>query len=374
MPFRLLSAALLMVSAALCALPARAQSVDAEPAPTEPVPTGPAITEPVPAAIPIIRFPPPIPVIEVRRVEATPVYVVPPEPALPAPVRAMIDAAVESGDRGKVDTVVQFAKATNPDWADDIEVLHDAFLKRYRARVAAEARAKELALRQAGLFDYWKGRGEIGGFQSTGNSENIGITASLSLERTGIDWEHRVRARADFQRSNGSTTREQYLASYEPRYSINPRLFSYALAQYESDRFQGYDSRFSASGGFGYQVVDTPSLDLSLKAGPAWRQTQFVSGDRQSSFGGLAGLDFDWRIIPELTLTQDANLVAASGGSAVAIIDSQSSTLHIATGLEAKITEGLTTRLSYTVDHNSNPPEGAVATDTQTRFSLVYGF
>ena len=46
----------------------------------------------------------------------------------------------------------------------------------------------------------------------------------------------------------------------------------------------------------------------------------------------------------------------------------------LTTGLEAKVSDGLSTRLSYTVDYDSNPPTGAVSTDTQSRFTLVYGF
>ena len=46
----------------------------------------------------------------------------------------------------------------------------------------------------------------------------------------------------------------------------------------------------------------------------------------------------------------------------------------LTSGLEATISDGLTTRLSYTVDYDSNPPAGAVSTDTLTRFTLVYGF
>ena len=33
---------------------------------------------------------------------------------------------------------------------------------------------------------------------------------AVALQRTGIDWEHRVRATADYQRSNGRTSREKY--------------------------------------------------------------------------------------------------------------------------------------------------------------------
>jgi putative salt-induced outer membrane protein len=67
-------------------------------------------------------------------------------------------------------------------------------------------------------------------------------------------------------------------------------------------------------------------------------------------------------------------LVADSGGAATVIVDSTATSVFATTGLEAKISDGLTTRLSYTVDYNSNPPAGAVSTDTLTRFTLVYGF
>ncbi len=298
----------------------------------------------------------------------------PAQAELPAPVRAMIDAAIETGDAGKVATVVELARKTNPDDAAEIDALYQAFLAHRRELAAAQAKEKELALRNAGLLDNWKGRGEIGAFQSTGNSENVGLTVGLSLQRTGIDWQHRLRSTIDYQRSNGRTSREQYLVAYEPRYTVNGDLFAYALAQFEKDRFQGFTSRVSASGGFGYHVVDTQALDLSLKAGPAWRRTDLIGGATEDNFGALAGLDFDWRILPKLTLTQDTDLVAESAGAATAIITSASTSVLLVTGLEATITDGLTTRLSYTVDYNSNPPPGAVSTDTLTRFTLVYGF
>ena len=85
-------------------------------------------------------------------------------------------------------------------------------------------------------------------------------------------------------------------------------------------------------------------------------------------------LDFDWQLARSLKLTQDANLVADAGGSTSVIVDSDTTSVLLSTGLEAKVSEGLTTRLSYTLDYDSNPPIGAVSTDTLTRFTLVYGF
>ena len=56
------------------------------------------------------------------------------------------------------------------------------------------------------------------------------------------------------------------------------------------------------------------------------------------------------------------------------IVDSTSTSVLATTGLEAKSSDGLSTRLSNTDDYNSKPPAGAVSTDTQTRITLVYGF
>jgi putative salt-induced outer membrane protein len=293
---------------------------------------------------------------------------------LPDPVRAMIGAAIATGDAAQVRTVIDLAKQTNPDDVAEIDALDAGFQTQLAERVAAEQARKEEDIRTAGLFENWGGKGQVGAFQSSGNSDDAGVSLALNLDRKGIDWQHKLRANMDYRRSNGRTSREQYLLAYEPRFNINPDLFAYSLAQYERNRLQGFLGRYSVSGGFGYNVIDTPSLDLSIKAGPAFRRSEFVDGTSEDRLGGLAGLDFDWRITDRLTFTQDSNMIAETGGSATVIVDSSRTTLALVTGLEAKMTDRLTTRLSYAVDYDSNPPAEAVSTDTLTRFTLVYGF
>lgn len=293
---------------------------------------------------------------------------------LPQPVRAMIEAAIATGDAGKVQTVVEIARQTNPADAAEIDALHGAFLARQAELVAAQQASQQEALRTAGVMQNWSGRGQIGAFLTTGNSDNTGVSLAISLQRTGIDWEHRLRATADYQRSNGRTSREQYLVAWEPRFQVSDDLFAYGLAQYESDRFQGFSSRYSLSGGLGYKAIDSSTAQLSLKAGPAWRKVDFINGTGYNSLGALAGFDFSWQFARQLRLTQNADLVADSGGSAVVAIDSDNISVLATTGLEATISSRLTTRLSYTIDYDSNPPAGAVSTDTLSRFTLVYGF
>ncbi len=283
---------------------------------------------------------------------------------LPDPVRELIDAAIATGDEDKVRTVIDLARTTNPDDGSELDAILASFETDLAAAEAEAVAAEEAEIRNAGLFENWSGQGQLGAFRSTGNSSNTGVTAGLTLERVGINWRHKLSGIADFQRTNGVTTREQFLAAYEPNYNISDRLFVYGLAQYERDTFQGFSARYSGSGGIGYRVIEEEDMQLSVKAGPAFRQTDFVDGSSDSSIAGLAGLDFDWKISESLTLTQDAT----------AFIQSGNSTYTSLTGLNAALGGGLSASLSYLVEHDTNPPLGAVETDTLSRVTLIYDF
>jgi putative salt-induced outer membrane protein len=294
--------------------------------------------------------------------------------ALPEPVRAMIEAAIATGDKGKVATVIELAKQTNPAETAEIDALDAAFRAQLAQRDAAETARREQAIRAAGVFENWHGKGQIGAFQSSGNSHDVGVSLALNLDRKGIDWQHKLTATVDYQRSNGRTSRERYLFAYEPRYRVSPDLFTFGLGQFERDPIQGFAARYSLSGGMGYDVISSPDLKLSAKVGPVFRRTDLVGGGSDDRIGGLAGFDFDWKITKRLTFTQDANMVAETGGNATLIVDSDNTTLALNSGLEAKISDRLSTRVSYTLNYDSNPPPQGVSTDTMTRFTMVYGF
>ncbi len=283
---------------------------------------------------------------------------------IPQPVRAMIDAAIAKGDEAKVRTVIELARETNPKDAAQL----DAILAAYESDLATQAQAKaqddQERVRQAGLFENWSGRGELGAFRSTGNSSNTGLTAGLALKREGIDWRHKLSGRADYQRSNGVTTREQFLARYEPNYKISDRLFAYALAQFERDRFQGFSARYSVSGGLGYDVIASEDVSLAIKAGPAWRRTERIGAPAQSNLAALAELDFDWQFAERIALTQNASSFLQGG----------SSTLISETGIQAGVADDFQLRLSYAVEHDTDPPAGALKTDTLSRVTLIYDF
>ena len=283
---------------------------------------------------------------------------------LPAPVRAMVDAAIASGDPTKVDAVISVAKETNPGDVAELDALKAGFDARQKELAQAKAAEQQAKLHHGGLFDNWSGSGQIGASRATGNSNDIGLSLALALERKGQRWQHKFKATADFQRSNGTTTREQYLVSYQPRYSLGESFYAFAIGQWERDRFQGFSSRISASGGFGYHLIDRDNMHLSVQAGPAWRRTSFVAGGSESHLTAMGELDFDWQLAKHLTLTQVLS----------AYLDSGTTTVTLTTGLEAAINGALKARFSYEVNYDDGAPPGAVKTDTLSRVTLVYGF
>tara|TARA_R110002110_G_scaffold281167_1_gene495777 strand:- start:1232 stop:2182 length:951 start_codon:yes stop_codon:yes gene_type:complete len=294
--------------------------------------------------------------------------------ALPDPVKAMIDAAIASGDKQDVLAVVKIAKTTNPDDVAEI----DAILADYNS---AQAKMAEAALReqqQAGFFENWKGQGELGGFRSTGNTRNLGLSGGIKLVKDAVKWRLNLQARADYERNKGKTTRDQLTATIEPNYKFDKKLYAYGLAQFERDRFQGFSARYTLSGGLGYELVRTKDLRIAVKAGPAYRITEFAGGNSESSLAGLIGLDLDWTISDHLKFSQDAGGTWASDAqgytSAVAIIDSDNATFQATSALDAKLIGSLSARFSYTIEHETNPPAGRIKTDTLSRATLVYDF
>lgn len=276
---------------------------------------------------------------------------------IPAPIKAMLDAAMASGNEGDVAVIVKYAKSTAPESGDAV------------ARIASQwrdtrRRKAEEKLREAEFFELVKGRAELGGYITTGNSDNIGLTALLDVRREALHWRHKLRLQADYQESLGVTTREHYLAAYEPNWKIDDRAYVYGAAQYESDRFLGYKDRYSASVGAGYSALKKPGITLDLELGPAFRHTDFTDDKIESNLAARGSLDFDWKLSKGITLRQDAS----------AYLQSANSTVFSKSALAARLFGPFSAQLSYTLQYESMPPVGRERTDTTSRASLVVDF
>lgn len=279
------------------------------------------------------------------------------DPPIPPTIKAMLDAAMSSGNEADVSVIVKYAKTADPASAPLV------------AKIAGDWRSKrrevaQQALREARFLQLVKGHVELGGYVTTGNSQNIGVTAAAELKREGIEWRHKVRVQADYQESLGVTTRERYLAAYEPNWKFDSRAYMYGAAQYESDRFSGFGDRISLSTGAGYSAIKNKAVKLDVELGPAYRYTRFIGAPAENNVAARGSLDFAWKLSRGMSVTQTAS----------AYIEKDNSTVASKSALLARLIGPLSAQLSYTVQYESAPPVGRVTTDTTSRAALVLDF
>jgi putative salt-induced outer membrane protein len=293
---------------------------------------------------------------------------------LPAGVAEMIDTALQSGDKASVDAVVRIARQAHPQAATAIDqrvatwlVAHGQQTDSVMAASISPAAPPPPAASpppEAPPAFKWSGEGELGAFANTGNAPGIGFIGGLKLLMEGENWRIGSTARADYQETANVVTREQYRFTMEPNYQFGPKAYLYGLGQYERDRFQGFSARYSVSGGLGYRLFNDDAAKINVKAGPAWRETNGITGVRESVVAGLASVDMKVKLSRGLQFSQDAS----------AYVDAEGSTLYTLAALDSQLIGKLKARFSYMVQYESAPETGRRPTDTTSRLTLVYGF
>lgn len=324
------------------------------------------VSAPAPDIVLPLLPPPPIPVVTPPRPpEYIPFFNLPPPPTeLPRATRDLIEAAYEAGDDTTIAALFKLARRTNPQAEGQIEALEAEISAKRAEKLAREARERADRLAAASFIDNWKGEIELGGSRTTGTNKILALYGAVSLEREGLKWQHAVKGRLDFQRSNGRTTADRYRLSWQPNYKINDKIFVYGLTQYERDRFLGYSSRYTASSGVGFTLISQPGTKLTLQGGPALRYTDAIGEPNETSAAARASMSLRWKITPTLNLSQDAALYLERGDT-----NAQSTT-----SLDTRLIGQLKARFSYDLQYENRDIQGREPLNTTSRATLVYSF
>ena len=279
-------------------------------------------------------------------------------------IRKMIETAIAGGDPATVASVLAVARLAAPEAKEEIDGQEQAWRIQLAARTA-KAQEEHLArLRTAAPLENWKGEVEVGASRSTGSTTSFGVLGALDLKREGIDWTHKLSARADLQSTNGQTTTERIFAAWQPSFRFQEKTYAYGLAQYEHDPFAGYDGRYTLGGGLGYRALDGARLKVEIEGGPALRRIEEAGNRAHSYLAGRGSLNLNWRVTPTLSLTHNtAVYVEGTDGNVAAN-----------TALDTKLIGNLKARFSYNVQYERKPPVGSSELNTQSRATFVYSF
>ena len=226
----------------------------------------------------------------------------------------------------------------------------------------------------------WDGSLELSASAASGNTDNTVIGARFDTRRVLGRYTHDIKAGADYTETTNEvdgedvteTTQNKWFTQYRLEMQMADKTFSYARARYEQDEFSGYDQRAFLGGGIGHSPFDRDEVRWSLLAGPGVQYTQFVEPDspdpefkrEETEIAAFFGSDLHWLLRENITLEHVAD----------ATWTEKNSTLESRVALTSKLTETISTRVSYNVKHETDPAEDREATDTQLKASVVFGF
>lgn len=269
---------------------------------------------------------------------------------LPADARAMLAEAYPKERQ----TIVNVLKRLYPDSTGEIDTLVRQIDERKKAKVE-----------RMGLVQGLRGEVALGGYYSTGNSREWGITGTAALKREGKRWIHSLDLLADVKSENGEKTSERIAANYLLRRNLTGTdWFLAAGLRYERDPFAGFSRRFGQFAGAGYQIVSNTQLKWDVMAGPGLRETRSPEEPDNRQFGLYARTTFAWQVTDTLKFGEDLSAAVGKGN------DSYLST----TSLTTDIYGGFALRLSIAAEIETRPPADRKKVDTYSRASLLYLF
>ena len=207
----------------------------------------------------------------------------------------------------------------------------------------------------------WTGEIELGFVKTTGNTK----TESTKVAAKEVEkWRHSGNLEALKSSDNGNTTAERYFISGKTDYKFSKYEYWYATISYDDDRFSGFDYRVSESAGYGRRLIHEPDLTLDGEIGPGARQTKLDNGDTESELLARLAGNLKWKISDNSEFSED---VFTEIGEDATVSKSE-------TALKANINSSLAMKLSYTIKHTSEVPDGVEKTDTETVVTLVYNY
>jgi putative salt-induced outer membrane protein YdiY len=169
--------------------------------------------------------------------------------------------------------------------------------------------------------------------------------------------------------SDGTTTSQNWLAYGNYSHFLDKKWYLYADTLFEHDEFKDLNLRSTLGTGAGYQVFETPLLNLSISAGLAKVDENFDVAEDNDYSAGQWSVNYDQYFFKKFV-----QLFHVHTGF-VSLEDSDDWFLRTRTGLRFPVYKGLTATLQYNFDYDNQPSVDAEKKeDTKFIFLLGYEF
>lgn len=224
-----------------------------------------------------------------------------------------------------------------------------------------------------GVAQGWRGSFALSASGTSGNTDSGELTGAGRLTYGIGDWNHLMGFAAEYGEANGQKSQEKFFATYEGGRYFTPSFYAFGVARYQYDGYLTDSTGAQIDGstkdaflgfGPGYRILNNTDQTWRVQAGPGVRYFKDVTGNSETEVGFIATSRFFYGINEIVSFTMDTDIL----GSDINTVVSNDA------GVNFKLSNNLSTRVSYRTDYNTDPAPGLKSTDNTIGVSLVLGF
>lgn len=217
----------------------------------------------------------------------------------------------------------------------------------------------------------FKGSGELGYSDSSGNTESTSLYTSLKLSYAQDAYEIKSLIEANYQEEDGTKTQERYLFDVQGNrfYNGAKTYYSFIGARFEKSFSEGIDLDSTYTLGLGKTLYKKAATDLTGELGVGYQTVDFAP-----EFGGGSDENTIGRVKLDLTHEINENVDFAQDVITTVGISDKNTKIEANSALKVKLAEKMRLSAGFKYRRNSDPAAGAVKVDKQTLLTLVFDF
>lgn len=224
-----------------------------------------------------------------------------------------------------------------------------------------------------GVAQGWRGSFALTASAASGNTDTGELSGAGRLTYGIGSWNHLIGFAVEVGEANGETTEEKFFGTYEGNRFLNEQFYLFGVARYEFDGVSVDDAGNVLDGnqsdaflgfGPGYRILNNPNQTWRVQAGPGVRYFSDITDASETEVGFIASSRYYIAMTEAVSFTIDTDVL----GSDVNTV------LTNDAGFNFKVSDNLSTRLSYRTEYNTDPAGGRESTDNTLGLALVLSF
>lgn len=230
------------------------------------------------------------------------------------------------------------------------------------AVLACGAVQAQATVKDDGQFRYSLG---LGASNASGNTRATNLSLAADGVRATKQDKVTLYGNAQFAKSNGTTTGEQFRLGGRYDYNLSAQTFAFGGADLERNKFANLKLRGALSAGLGYNVIKTDATTFAVFGGVGHTSDQYIAATRvdgalrtKYAYANLmVGEESTHKLSATTSFKQRLVLLPnlKNSGEFRANFDA---------GLAVAMSKAMNLNVGFSAAHNSEPGAGRKATDT----------